>query len=104
MPAAEWNLDPATYDDVWALRDRLPRRASWYCSPEPKALETAQLLTDADVGIVEDLREHERGGEWFDDFPAVVRRAFAEPADRLGTGPPRLGGTRDAGCLDGLGS
>ncbi|QBX54156.1 histidine phosphatase family protein [Nocardioides seonyuensis] len=79
VPAAEWNLDLATYDDVWALRDRLPRRAAWYCSPEPKAVETAQLLTDADVGIVEDLREHERGGEWFDDFPAVVRRAFAEP-------------------------
>ena len=27
-PASAWELDPAAYDDVWALRDRLPRQAS----------------------------------------------------------------------------
>jgi len=32
-----------------------------FCSPEPKAQQTAQLLTDGDVGIVDELREHERG-------------------------------------------
>lgn len=80
-PAAAWDLDPAGYDDVWALRasGRLPVRAAWLSSPEPKALQTAQLLTDADVGVLDDLREHERSGEWVEDFPAAVRRAFAAP-------------------------
>ncbi len=57
--AAEWELDPAGFDDVWALRERLPARAAWFCSPETKAQQTAQLLTDSDVGIVDELREHE---------------------------------------------
>jgi broad specificity phosphatase PhoE len=84
-PAADWELDPAGFDDVWALREsgRLPQRASWFSSPEPKATATAQLLTEGDVGIVDDLREHERRTtEWLEDdraFGAVVRRAFAEP-------------------------
>ena len=81
VPAAEWDLDPAGYDDVWALRSsgRLPTRAAWFTSPEPKAVQTAQLLTDADVGVLPDLREHERTGEWIADFPAAVRAAFARP-------------------------
>ena len=58
-PAAEWELDPAGFDDVWALRERLPSRASWFCAPEPRAQETAQLLTDSDVGIIDELREVE---------------------------------------------
>lgn len=80
-PAAEWDLDPASYDDVWSLRSsgRLPLRAAWFTSPEPKAVQTAQLLTDADVGVLPDLREHERAGEWVEDFPAAVRRAFDTP-------------------------
>lgn len=81
VPAAEWDLDPAAYDDVWALRaeGRLPARAAWFSSPEPKAMQTAQLLTDADVGVLPDLHEHERSGEWVENFPAAVRRAFAAP-------------------------
>lgn len=81
VPAAEWDLDPASYDDVWALRasDRLPTRAAWLTSPEPKAVQTAQLLTDADVGVLPDLREHERAGEWVEDFAGAVRRAFDDP-------------------------
>lgn len=81
-PAAEWELDPAAFDDVWALREsgRLPDRAGWFTSPEPKAVQTAQLLTEGDVGIVEGLREHVRDSTgWIDDFPAAVRRAFEEP-------------------------
>lgn len=80
-PAHEWDVDPAAYDDVWALRDRLPRGAAWYCSPEPKTVTTAQLLTDTEVGVVDELREHvRRSTTWFYDFPAVVRRAFADPS------------------------
>ena len=52
VPPARWELDPAGYDDVWALRSsgRLPSRAVWFSSPEPKALATAELLTDGEVG------------------------------------------------------
>ena len=82
VPAHEWELDPAGFDDVWALREsgRLPARAAWFCSPEPKAIATAQLLTESDVGVVDDLREHVRSSTaWLDDFTETVRRAFAEP-------------------------
>ena len=81
-PAHEWELDPAAYDDVWALRTSgcLPRRAAWFSSPEPKAVATAALLTDTQVGVVDDLAEHRRAStDWIDDFEATVRRAFAEP-------------------------
>lgn len=80
VAAEHWDLDPAGFDDVWALRDRLPAGAVWYCSPEPKAQQTAQLLTDGDVGVVEGLREHVRGPAWVEDFEAAVARAFAEPS------------------------
>lgn len=85
-PARDWELDPAGFDAVWALRERMPERAAWFCSPEPKAVQTAQLLTDAQVGIVDDLREHERPAGWLEDFPAVVRRAFAQPDVAAATG------------------
>jgi len=81
-PAREWELDPAAYDAVWALRasGRLPDRAAWFSSPEPKAMATAELLTDGDVGVVDGLREHVREStEWVDDFDEAVRRAFAVP-------------------------
>jgi broad specificity phosphatase PhoE len=74
-------LDPAYADDVRALRDRLPDEAAWFSSPEPKALATARLLTDAPVEVVADLREHERDTtDWVEDFEAVVRRAFEDPS------------------------
>jgi broad specificity phosphatase PhoE len=80
-PAAEWELDPAGFDDVWALREsgRLPEGALWFCSPEPKAVQTAQLLTEGEVGIVDGLREHARGAAWVEDFATTVERAFAVP-------------------------
>lgn len=76
-PAHEWPLDPAYADDVRALRPRLPKHASWFSSPEPKALATARLLTDQPVEVVPDLREHERHtSDWIADFEPLVRRAF----------------------------
>lgn len=80
VAAEHWELDPAGFDDVWALRDRLPAGATWYSSPEPKAQQTAQLLTDGDVGVVDGLREHVRGSAWVEDFEATVEQAFAEPS------------------------
>lgn len=81
VPPAEWSLGPNGYDAVWALRDsgRVPERVAWYSSPEPKALETAQLLTDSHVGVIDNLREQVRGPEWVPDFEDTVLRAFAEP-------------------------
>jgi len=79
-PADQWLLDPAYADDVRALRPRLPDHAAWYASPEPKAIGTAQLLTDDPVEVVADLREHERRtADWMPDFEGVVRRAFEHP-------------------------
>ena len=81
-PPHLWELDPAGFDDVWALREsgRLPARAAWFCSPEPKAIATAQLLTESDVGVLDDLREHVRlTGDRIDDFAGTVRRAFEHP-------------------------
>jgi broad specificity phosphatase PhoE len=82
VPAHEWELDPAGFDDVWALREsgRLPAAATWFCSPEPSATATAQLLTETEVGVVEALREQIRTtADWIDDFAGTVTRAFAEP-------------------------
>lgn len=97
-PAATWDLDPAGFDDVWALREsgRLPGRAAWFCSPEPKAVQTAQLLTETEVGVVDDLREHVReSSDWLEDFDAVVRRAFAEPNLRAYAGREPLADCRE---------
>ncbi len=98
-PAYAWDLDPEFFDDVWALRDRLPASAAWFSSPEPKALATAQLLTDTDVGVVDELREHERGvTPWFDDeteWHAAVRAAFARPEVAALDGWEPLARTRD---------
>lgn len=81
VPAAEWGLDPASYDDVRALRSlgRVPPEGVWLTSPEPKAIQTAEILRTGPIGVLPDLREHERSGEWVADFPAAVRRAFDEP-------------------------
>jgi broad specificity phosphatase PhoE len=96
--ASEWELDPAAYDDIWALREsgRLPERAAWFSSPEPKALATAELLTDTDVGVVDGLREHRReSGEWLEDFEDAVRRAFAVPDAQAVPGWEPLSHCRD---------
>ncbi|MFC4786715.1 histidine phosphatase family protein [Nocardioides sp. MAHUQ-72] len=82
VPPHEWELDPAGFDDVWALREsgRLPAGAVWFSSPEPKATATAQLLTEGEVGVVDALREHVRDSpDWIDDFTGTVVRAFAAP-------------------------
>lgn len=97
-PARAWDLDPAGYDDVWALREsaRLPTGAAWFCSAEPKALQTAQLLTDGQVGVVEGLGEHRRESTvWHPDFAGVVRRAFEAPTVSAAPGWEPLTECRD---------
>ena len=93
-----WELDPAGFDAVWALREsgRLPAAAAWFCSPEPKAVATAQLLTETEVGIVDDLGEHRRETtDWIEDFPAVVAEAFAHPDTPAYDGWEPLSACRD---------
>lgn len=75
----DWTLDPAGFDDVWALRERMPRGATWLTSPETKAVETSQLLSDGPVGILDELAELRRPGGWIDDHDAAVAAAFARP-------------------------
>ena len=85
-PAREWELDPAGFDDVWALREsgRLPAPGGVVLLPEPKATQTAQLLTESDVGVLDDLREQDRGsGVWIDDF-AAAGAARVRPPRRAG--------------------
>ncbi len=97
LPSA-WELDPAGFDAVWALREsgRLPEHARWFCSPEPKAVATAQLLTEAPVGIVAGLAEQVRDtADWIDGFDDVVRRAFADPDRSAYPGWEPLAATRE---------
>jgi broad specificity phosphatase PhoE len=42
-------------------------------------VQTVQLLTEQEVGVVPELREQERTGEWVEDFRGVVRRAVDVP-------------------------
>ncbi|HET8971261.1 MAG TPA: histidine phosphatase family protein, partial [Candidatus Nanopelagicales bacterium] len=83
--AHAWELDPAGYDAVWALREsgRIPDGAAWFTSPEPKAVQTAQLLTDGEVAVVEALREQVRDvTPWYDDageWQRLVRSVFERP-------------------------
>ncbi len=95
----QWPLDPAGHPDVLALRasGRLPSSARWFSSPERKAHDTARLLTDEPVTVVDDLAEHRRGAHWFDgagEFRAAVRRAFTSPDAAAVPGWEPLAATR----------
>jgi broad specificity phosphatase PhoE len=95
-----WDLDPAGLADLAALAvsGRLPTRAAWYSSPEPKAIGTARRLTDRPVTVVDALAEHHRGVHWFADpadFRAAVRRAVEAPDEPAVDEWEPLSATRD---------
>jgi broad specificity phosphatase PhoE len=97
-PPHSWPLDESGLAEIDELRrsDRLPASAYWFSSPEPKALETARRLTAGRVKVVDELREHERHtATWIEDFPDVVRRAFAVPGEPAWPGWEPLAVTRD---------
>ena len=80
--AASWALDPAGAGTIRELRrsGRLPDRATWFSSPEPKARETARMLTGGPVEVVDALREQVRlHVGWIEDFDGVLAEAFAHP-------------------------
>ena len=81
-PASDWDLDPAAEHTVRELRasGRIPQDARWFTSPEPKARQTAALLTDRPVEVVDALREQVRlHVGWIPDFEAVLTAAYDEP-------------------------
>lgn len=114
-------LDPAGFDDVWALRDRLPQAAVWFTAPEPAAVGTCQLLTEGDVGILAGLRasyDGESPAALRDRVTGTVTAALAEHPDRdvvlvghgeawvalVGVAAARLGTPDLLTLTDGLGS
>ena len=62
-PPETCGLDPAGFPDIDALAasGRLPERASWFSSPEPKAVETGRRLTSTPVvpAVRRILADHE---------------------------------------------
>ena len=81
MPAAEWRLSADAPDAIAALRaaDVLPESAAWFVSPEPKAIQTADLLGPESYEVAEDLREQERSAAWLNDFDERVIAGLREP-------------------------
>jgi nucleoid-associated protein YgaU len=78
-------LDPAGFDDVWALRDRLPQGAAWFSAPEAVAVATCQLLTEADAGVLTALRAPQPGegdAAFGERVTGTVRLLLQEEAGR----------------------
>lgn len=91
-PSTQWPLRADAVDEVHRLGACVswPQSAVWFSSPEPKALQTARLLSDAvtidavtidPVTIDDRLREAERSRFLLDSesFTAAVTRSLAEP-------------------------
>nr|WP_239579522.1 histidine phosphatase family protein [Microlunatus panaciterrae] len=74
---SDWSL-AAESEGIAALRDSrvLPTPARWFSSPEPKAQQTARLLVDGTVEVVNSLREAARDS-WFED-PTELDRAVED--------------------------
>lgn len=77
-PPSTWGLDPEHLDGVRGLRasGALPLGARWVSSAEPKARETAALLTDAPVAVDEALGEQSRPAGWLDDYAVRIHRSL----------------------------
>lgn len=75
---ATWGLDPEHLDGVRALRasGALPLGARWVSSAEPKARETAALLTSTPVPVDESLGEQARPAGWLDDYAVRIHRSL----------------------------
>ncbi|HEV8056013.1 MAG TPA: histidine phosphatase family protein [Nocardioidaceae bacterium] len=121
-PPHEWPLHPMAARGLAALSAAavlpgtltrhqegvaVPDDALWFSSPEPKALQTARVLTDGAISVHDDLREAVRSAHWFDDpveFHHVVRRCFADPGHSAHPGwePLRHTRTRVVGAVRAL--
>ncbi|MGH3496495.1 MAG: histidine phosphatase family protein [Nocardioidaceae bacterium] len=91
VPPDRWELSDRGRSDLVALGAAgvLPSTDWWFCSPEPKAQQTAFVLHAGRIQIVDDLREAVRPADWLDDkeeFVAVVRHSLDVPADPVRPG------------------
>ena len=80
------------------MSGRIPVTASWFSSPEPKALATAMRMTDTEVAVVDALREQERGiTPWFaqQQWRDLIGRALAQPRVPAFPGWEPIAATRD---------
>ena len=80
LPPADWPLTAdASVDDLLGA-EVLPDGARWFCSPEPKARQSAALLTGSDVAVLEGLAEVNRDPEVLpaDEFTALVSAYLAD--------------------------
>lgn len=77
-PPHTWPLDDGGRDAVLALAASgvLPEGARWFSSDEPKALQTAELLSPVAVEQVPELREQRRPAGWVDDYAVRVHRSL----------------------------
>lgn len=85
VPPHAWSLDETAHAAVLALADSgvLPAHARWLSSDEPKAVETAALLSPGAVEQLPALREQRRPAGWVDDYAVRVHRSMVradEPA------------------------
>ena len=87
VPASDWRLCPEGVESCAKLaadlRAFLP--ASLMSSTEPKAIETAEVISvslNLDVSTRDALREHKRPGEFLSSakFESKIRTFFANPA------------------------
>ncbi|WP_299034012.1 histidine phosphatase family protein [uncultured Pseudokineococcus sp.] len=77
-PPSTWSLDPEHLDGVRTLRasGALPLGARWVSSAEPKARETAAVLTDSPVAVDGALGEQARPAGWLDDYAVRIHRSL----------------------------
>jgi len=92
-----WHLTADPGVATLAAARVLPKRALWFTSPEPKAVETAALLGAREARVVPDLREADRGATWIADqqeFRATVMRYLADGVVAADSWEPRDAVTR----------
>jgi broad specificity phosphatase PhoE len=83
-PASGWTLHPEAAAGIAELcrSGVLPASATWFSSPESKAIQTARALTDRTIHPVDGLREMSRPAERWrggDGWHSVVRRSIDVP-------------------------
>lgn len=84
VPADRWVLSPHALPALTQLRlgGLIAPGARWFSSPEPKARDSAEALTDAPIEVVDALREAIRPAVWYEDpteFETLVRRSVLVP-------------------------
>ncbi len=91
VPALQWKLSEEGKARVERMVERLItyRPEILFSSPEPKAVETAEIISKAlllPVYILEDLQEHKRSRVPFlsrSEFEKVVQEFFEKPDDLI---------------------